>query len=119
MKEFVNDAKDDKVLERGWAKSAYGVSKLGVSLMTQIQQKDLDIRNLEKNILVNCCCPGFVNTSMTGGNHATALTPDEGADTPIYLALLPANVNEPKGCFVKSRKVSPFPPIIEKNDQKT
>ncbi|XP_057314718.1 carbonyl reductase [NADPH] 1-like [Hydractinia symbiolongicarpus] len=110
LKEFVNDAKEDKVTERGWAKSGYAMSKLGVALMSKIQQRDLDTKFPEKNVLVNSCCPGIVNTNMTGGKYPNAITPDEGADTPTYLALLPRDVNEPKGCYVKSRKVSPFPP---------
>ncbi len=32
-------------------------------------------------------------------------TPDEGADTPLYLALLPESATEPKGKFVMDRKI--------------
>ena len=36
-------------------------------------------------VLINACCPGFVNTDMTRG-HGT-MTVDEGAKTPVLLAL--------------------------------
>jgi len=33
------------------------------------------------------------------------ISPVTGADTPLYLALLPAKVAQPRGQFVSSRKV--------------
>ncbi len=38
-------------------------------------------------VLVNACCPGWVRTRM-GGVDAERSVP-EGADTPVWLALLP------------------------------
>ena len=101
-------AKDGQVTERGFAESGYGTSKVGVSLMTIIQQKMFDKDG--KNIVVNSCCPGLVDTDMTGGKYPNALKPDEGADTPTYLALLPNDVKEPRGNFCKLRTVHPYPP---------
>jgi hypothetical protein len=49
------------------------------------------------------CCPGYVDTDMS--NHKGSLTIEQGADTPVYLALLPADTTEPKGQFVYQRKV--------------
>ena len=37
------------------------------------------------SVLVNACCPGYVNTDMTKGNGAK--TVDQGAKTPVMLAL--------------------------------
>ena len=107
VNQFIADAQDDKVEERGWPKSAYGISKVGVSLMTILQQKDMDAKG--NGIVVNACCPGIVDTDMTGGRYQNMLTPDEGADTPTYLALL-GNGTDVKGCFVKKRVVYPYPP---------
>ena len=108
--EFIDAAKEDKVEERGWAKSAYGMSKIAVSIMTRLQQQEFDAKHSEKNILVNCCCPGMVLTDMTAGAHTNGITPDEGADTPLHLALLPASAKEPRGEFWYLRKEKPFPP---------
>ncbi len=45
-------------------------------------------------------------------NHKGHLTPDEGADTPLYLALLPPNAAEPKGELVAVRKVVDWPNYV-------
>ncbi len=45
------------------------------------------------------CCPGYVATDMT--SHKGTLTVEQGADTPIYLAIDPS---APKGKFVKNRQ---------------
>ena len=77
--------------------------------MAILQQKVFDAET--RNIIVNACCPGLVDTDMTGGKYENMLTPDQGADTPTYLALISTDVNEPKGSFCKLRKVVPYPPI--------
>jgi len=105
INEFIAAAREDKVEECGFPKTAYGISKVGVSFMSILQQKILDLQG--KGVVVNACCPGFVNTDMTSGHGR--LTTDEGADTPTYLALLD-NETSIKGCFVKLRKVVPYPP---------
>jgi len=85
---------------------AYGLSKLAVSFMTQIHQKEMD--QADKNILVNSCCPGFVSTDITGNQGGIHV--DEGADTPVYLALIPVTATSLKGSYLKLKKVVPFPP---------
>lgn len=110
INEFVVAAKEDKVKERGFATTAYGMSKVGESIMTIIQQKMFDQEPEKRNIIVNACCPGLVDTDMTGGKYANAMPPDEGADTPTFLALLPLDATEPKGRFCKLRKPITYPP---------
>ena len=109
ISDFVMAAKEDRLAERGWPQSAYGISKVGVSVMTQIQQRMFD-QDLKRNIIVNCCCPGLVDTDMTGGKYPNPLPVDEGADTPTYLALIPQDATEPRGQFCKLRKPVPYPP---------
>lgn len=106
MKKFVDAAKNNCHEKDGWPSSAYGISKTGVTLMSMIQQVDLDKDKTKKDIIVNACCPGYVDTDMS--SHKGTKTIDEGADTPLYLALLPANSTDPRGKFVSDRLVKPF-----------
>ena len=112
MNEFLIDAKEDKIIKHGWPIhfSGYSVSKVALSILTKIQQKELDKETPGRNILINSCCPGNVDTDMSGGDFPGAITPDEGADTPTFLAMIPQNVSQPKGQFCKLRKPVSYPP---------
>lgn len=91
MDSFVKDVAENKWQERGWAKSAYGTSKVGVSMLTRIFARD----NTNPTVLINCCCPGWVRTDMAGQNATKS--PDEGAITPVHLCFLPQGA--PSGTF--------------------
>ncbi len=56
------------------------------------------------NILVNSVCPGWVRTDM-GGAQAP-LTPEQGADTAVWLATLPDG--GPSGGFFRERQPIPW-----------
>lgn len=105
MNEFVRSSKAGTIKEDGWAESAYGNSKIGVTLMSFVQQKEFD-KDPREDIIVNACCPGMVATDMSG-NQGKGI--DEGADTPLYLALLPPNTTSPKGNFIFDRTVLDWP----------
>uniref|UniRef100_A0A0B7ATQ6 carbonyl reductase (NADPH) n=1 Tax=Arion vulgaris TaxID=1028688 RepID=A0A0B7ATQ6_9EUPU len=103
MKIFVQAAQDKTLEKEGFPESAYGVSKIGVTVMSLIQQKELDKQGKE-DVVVNACCPGYVDTDMS--SHKGHLTIDQGAETPVYLALLPAGVTSPRGNFVEKKQIS-------------
>ncbi|CAN7997392.1 unnamed protein product [Ixodes hexagonus] len=106
MNKFVQDSKDGVNVENGWGRSAYNISKVGVTVLSFIQQRDFD-KDPRSDLVVNAVHPGYVDTDMT--SHKGPLTPDQGADAPTYLALLPPNVKSPRGEFVwNDRKVTPW-----------
>ncbi|XP_067897244.1 carbonyl reductase [NADPH] 1-like [Heterodontus francisci] len=103
MKKFIDDAKRGVHTQQGWASTAYGVSKIGVTVLSRIHARILSKERAADGILLNACCPGWVKTDMAGPNAPG--TPEEGAVTPVYLALLPAGAESPHGEFVSNKTV--------------
>ncbi|CAK6442087.1 unnamed protein product [Pipistrellus nathusii] len=103
MKKFVEDTKNEVHEREGWPSSAYGVSKLGVTVLSRILARRLDEKRKADRILLNACCPGWVKTDMAG-DFGTR-TVEEGAETPVYLALLPPDATEPQGQLVRDKVV--------------
>uniref|UniRef100_A0A6I8S0I2 carbonyl reductase (NADPH) n=1 Tax=Xenopus tropicalis TaxID=8364 RepID=A0A6I8S0I2_XENTR len=106
MEKFVEDAKKGALQEQGWPDTPYGVSKIGVTVLSRIQARELNEKRKDDGILLNACCPGWVRTDMAGSKAPK--TPDEGAETPVYLALLPNNAHSPHGELVSEKKVVPW-----------
>ena len=79
---------------------AYRLSKTALNSITVLMARE--VRG--ENILVNAACPGWVKTDI-GGQRATLL-PEQGADTPVWLATLPDD--GPTGGFFRERKSIPF-----------
>ncbi|XP_027731399.1 carbonyl reductase [NADPH] 1-like [Vombatus ursinus] len=102
MNKFVEDTKKG-VHEKEWPNTAYGVSKIGVTVLSRIHARQLNEQRKGDNILLNACCPGWVRTDMAGPRAPKSV--EEGAETPVYLALLPPGVTEPHGQFVSEKKV--------------
>jgi len=105
MNDFIEHAKGGTHEEAGFPSTAYGVSKIGVTVMTRIFARRLREEN-KNDILLNCCCPGWVRTDMAGPN--AKLSPDEGAETPVYLALLPEGATDPHGQYLSDKTVQPW-----------
>uniref|UniRef100_A0A8C6DZ36 Carbonyl reductase (NADPH) n=1 Tax=Moschus moschiferus TaxID=68415 RepID=A0A8C6DZ36_MOSMO len=103
MKKFVEDTKNEVHEREGWPSSAYGVSKLGVTVLSRILARRLEEKRKADRILLNACCPGWVKTDL-GGAHASRKV-EEGAETPVYLALLPPDATEPHGQLVCDKVV--------------
>ncbi|XP_028279927.1 carbonyl reductase [NADPH] 1-like [Parambassis ranga] len=106
MQRFVNEAKKDEHKQGGWPTTAYGVSKMGLTTLSMILARRLSIERPNDGILVNACCPGWVRTDMT--SQDAHKSPDEGAITPVYLALLPPGATEPQGKFLSDKEVQPW-----------
>ena len=91
----VDAAKEKK---QGWPSAGYAVSKAGVVGMTKA------IGTVEKEkgskVLINSCCPGYVKIDMTRGGGSK--TPDQGAQTPVMLAL--EDLNDRGGLFWQDEK---------------
>lgn len=106
MTKFVEDTKKNIHQKEGWPNTAYGVSKIGVTVLSRIQARLLDETRKGDHILLNACCPGWVRTDMAGPKATKS--PEEGAETPVYLALLPSNADAPHGQFVSDKTVRPW-----------
>lgn len=79
---------------------AYRLSKTALNAVTTLVAREVR----DDNILVNSACPGWVRTDM-GGEQAP-LTPEQGADTPVWLATLPDD--GPTGGFYRERTRIPW-----------
>ncbi|KAM7539420.1 hypothetical protein Aperf_G00000049222 [Anoplocephala perfoliata] len=102
MADFVKHAEIGDHQKVGFANTAYGMSKVGLWKATEILAEQY--KSDPRHILINSCCPGYVNTDMT--SHKGVKTILEGADTPFYLATLPDDAKEPYGQFVSERKIA-------------
>ncbi|XP_054163233.1 carbonyl reductase [NADPH] 3-like [Oppia nitens] len=98
VNEYLEDVNNGRHVEKGWPNSTYAVSKVAVTALTFIQQRQLNADKSREDIVVNAVHPGYVDTDMT--RHKGVLTPEQGADAPAYLALLPPNCKEPIGAMV-------------------
>lgn len=78
---------------------AYGVAKAALNALTLALS-----RQLPPAIKINAMCPGWVRTRM-GGAGATR-SPEEGADTALWLATLPDT--GPTGGFFRDRRPIPW-----------
>ncbi|XP_065208818.1 carbonyl reductase [NADPH] 3-like [Planococcus citri] len=101
MNTFVKDSKENKHSSSGWGNSAYAVSKVGVSALTRIQQREF-LKDQREDIVVNSVHPGYVDTDMS--SHKGHLTIEQGAVSSLYAALLPENITEPKGAYIWDNK---------------
>ena len=74
----------------------YRISKTALNAITVILARELE----DTNIKVNSMCPGWVRTDMGGSNAPRS--PEEGADTIVWLATLPDD--GPSGQFFRDRQ---------------
>ncbi|MCB1407212.1 MAG: SDR family NAD(P)-dependent oxidoreductase [Rhodobacteraceae bacterium] len=74
---------------------AYGVAKAALNALTRAL-----VRDLPAGVKINACDPGWVATQMGGADAPRSA--EQGADTPIWLALLPDD--GPTGGFFLDRR---------------
>lgn len=98
MKDFVAAVEAGKEKEAGFPSAGYAVSKAGLIGATRALAKQ--VKDSGNGVLINACCPGYVNTDMTKGNGTK--TPDEGAQTPVMLAL--QDIQGKTGSFWQSER---------------
>ncbi|GKU88213.1 hypothetical protein SLEP1_g2503 [Rubroshorea leprosula] len=102
LNEFLEDFRKNVLKAKGWptylGAPAYSVSKAAMNAYTRILAKRYP------SFCVNCVAPGFVKTdiSCNMGN----LTPAEGAESAVQLALLP--IGGPSGLLFNRKEVSCF-----------
>ncbi|CAG2176738.1 unnamed protein product [Oppiella nova] len=96
--EYVTDAREGRHVAKGWPKSTYIASKVFVTALTRVQQRQLDADGTDRRIVANAVNPGVVPTDLNG--HRGHRSPDEGADAATYLALLPPHCDQPSGALV-------------------
>ncbi len=100
MSSFHSSVKNGTNSKDGWPGSAYAVSKAGVTGMTKVIAEEE--RRKGSEVLINSACPGYVKTDMT--NSGGRKTPDQGARTPVMLAL--GDLDGKSGFFWEHEDVS-------------
>jgi NAD(P)-dependent dehydrogenase (short-subunit alcohol dehydrogenase family) len=80
--------------------ASYRISKTALNAATCIFAAETK----GEGILVNAMCPGWVRTDMSG--PAATRSVEEGADTAVWLALLPKS--GPTGGYFRDRKIIPW-----------
>jgi len=100
LDEFLKDFKEGSLDTKGWhlAMSAYSVSKAALNAYTRILAKKYP------SFCINAVCPGYVKTDINC--NTGFLTPDEGAEAAVRLALLPQG--SPSGLFFSRSEEKPF-----------
>jgi NAD(P)-dependent dehydrogenase (short-subunit alcohol dehydrogenase family) len=89
-----------QVSKMGAESPAYRVSKAALNALTATLAAEVK----DAGILVNSMSPGWVRTDMGGADAPRSV--EEGAETAVWLALLPAS--GPTGQFFRDRKPIPW-----------
>ncbi|KAJ7529869.1 hypothetical protein O6H91_15G069600 [Diphasiastrum complanatum] len=113
VNEFLAAVNKGEITKQGWptvdivgtgpeSASDYSVSKIALNAYTKLLAFQLSGR-----VHINSFCPGYTQTDMTGGLGDK--TVKEGADTGVWLALLPPSCYDlPSGKFFGERVQIPF-----------
>ena len=102
VERFVTEVGAGTHAQSGFPSSAYRVSKVALNAYVRILAREL--ASDPRQILVNAACPGWVRTRMGGPSAMKSV--EEGARTPVWLALLPEG--SPTGGFFREQRAVPF-----------
>jgi NAD(P)-dependent dehydrogenase (short-subunit alcohol dehydrogenase family) len=89
-----------QLAEMGGGTPGYRLSKVSINALTRMLSAELG-----DGFSVNSVCPGWVRTDM--GTAAASRSPEQGADTIVWLATLPAP-EAPSGGFFRDRRPIPW-----------
>nr|XP_010908903.1 carbonyl reductase [NADPH] 1 [Elaeis guineensis] len=103
---FIEQVKQGSWASKGWPQTFtdYSLSKLAVNAYTRLMVRRLSSRPEGQKIYINCYCPGWVKTAMTAweGN----ISAEEGADTGVWVILLPSQPAITGRFFAERREIS-------------
>ena len=103
VNEYISACENGTNEKEGFSVTAYEMSKLALIYLTKLQQKLINMDKTRKNILIYSVCPGYCKTDLT--KETGIITPDEGADTPVYLIVNSNIPNSKGGEFWSLRKI--------------
>jgi NAD(P)-dependent dehydrogenase (short-subunit alcohol dehydrogenase family) len=89
-----------QLAEMGMGFPAYRMSKAALNALTKLTAAEVG----KGNVKINALCPGWCRTDM-GGAGATR-SPEDGAKTAVWLAMLPDN--GPSGKFFHDNREIPW-----------
>ncbi len=102
MRKFIDDVAAGTHTKAGWPSSAYSVSKIGLNALTAAIGREL--AQDDRGILCNAVCPVWVRTDMGGPSAPRSV--EQGAETPVWLALLPSD--GPQGGVFRDKAPAPW-----------
>lgn len=100
VNEFLKDLKEGSLKAKGWPEHSgtYIVSKAALIAYTRLLAKQYP------SFRINSVCPGYTKTDLN--HHSGLQTVEEGAESPVRLALLADD--GPSGLFFDRKEVSDF-----------
>jgi NAD(P)-dependent dehydrogenase (short-subunit alcohol dehydrogenase family) len=95
----------------GWPEWMNVASKVAQVATMKVFARQHEEEFRERDIVVNACCPGLIDTDASRPwfpDMSTALTPAAASPDVSWLATLPAGTREPYGELLQYRKVIPW-----------
>ena len=84
--QFISSVADGTYADKGWHRSAYGISKTAIHAHFRI------LARAHPHLLFYIVCPGWCKTSMAGDK--APLTAAQGASCPVWLATQPRDLSK-------------------------